>query len=49
MGVRDACLTKCCRAKKATEKLKFHAEYKVLKNEVKMKTKQNLFEKLKKN
>ena len=40
MRVRDACFIKYCRAKKATEKLKIHAEYKVLRNEVKMKTKQ---------
>ena len=40
MHVRDACFIKYCRAKKATEKLKIHAEYKVLRNEVKMKTKQ---------
>ena len=40
MRVRDVCFIKCCGAKKATEKLKIHAEYKVLRNEVKMKTKQ---------
>ena len=40
MHVRDACFIKYCRAKKATEKLKIHAEYKVLRNAVKMKTKQ---------
>ena len=40
MRVRDACFIKYCKAKKATEKLKNHAEYKVLRNEVKMKTKQ---------
>ena len=40
MHVRDAGFLKYCRAKKATEKLKVHAEYKVLRNEVKMKTKQ---------
>ena len=34
MAVRDACCIKYCRAKKATEKLKIHAEYKVLRNEV---------------
>ena len=38
--VRDACFIKYCRTKKAKEKLKIHAEYKVLRNEVKMKTKQ---------
>ena len=40
MCVRDAYFIKYCRAKRATEKLKIHLEYKVLKNEVKMKTKQ---------
>ena len=41
MRVRYACFIKYCRAKKAREKkLKIHAEYKVLRNEVKMKTKQ---------
>ena len=40
MHVRDAGFLKYCRAKKATEKLKVHAKYKVLRNEVKMKTKQ---------
>ena len=51
MRFRDACFIKYCRAKKTTEKLKFHAEYKVLRTEVKMKTKeakknyQDLFEK----
>ena len=52
MRVRDVYFKKYRRAKKATEKLKNHAEYKVLRNEVKMKTKQakknyyqNLFEK----
>ena len=40
MRVKDACFIKYCRAKKETEKLKIHAEYKVLRNEVKMKTKQ---------
>ena len=41
MRVRDAaCFIKYCRAKKAIEKLKIHTEYKVLRNEVKMKTKQ---------
>ena len=40
MRVRDACIIKQYGAKKAAEKLKFHAEYKVLRNEVKMKTKQ---------
>ena len=40
MRVRDACFIKYFRAKKATEKKKkIHAEYKVLRNEVKMKTK----------
>ena len=41
MRVRDACFVKYCRARKAAEKLKIHAEYKVLRNEVKMKTKQS--------
>ena len=41
MRVRDACFVKYCRAIKAAEKLKIHAEYKVLRNEVKMKTKQS--------
>ena len=52
MRVRDVYFKKYRRAKKATEKLKNHAEYKVLRYEVKMKTKQakknyyqNLFEK----
>ena len=40
MRVRDVCFIKCCGTKKATEKLKIHAEYKVLRNEVKMETKQ---------
>ena len=40
MCVRDACIIKYRRAKKITEKLEIHTEYKVLKNEVKMKTKQ---------
>ena len=40
MRFRDACFIKYCRAKKTTEKLKFHAEYKVLRTEVKMKTKE---------
>ena len=40
MRVRHACFIKYCRAKKVTEKLKIHAEHKVLKNEFKMKTKQ---------
>ena len=31
---------KYCRAKKATEKLKIYAQHKILKNEVKMKSKQ---------
>ena len=34
MRVRDACFIKYCRAKKATEKLKNHAQYNVLRNEV---------------
>ena len=38
--VRDGGFIKYCRAKKATEKLQIHPEYKVLRNEVKMKTKQ---------
>ena len=38
--VRDACIIKYCRAKKATEKLEIYTEYKVLRNEVKMKTRQ---------
>ena len=40
MRFRDASFIKYFRAKKATEKLKIHGEYKVLRNEVKMKTKQ---------
>ena len=41
MRVRDACFIKYCRAKKSNKKkIKIHAEYKVLRNEVKMKTKQ---------
>ena len=36
----DACFIKYCRDKKATEKLEIHAKYKVLRNEIKMKTKQ---------
>ena len=40
MRFRDACFIKYCRAKITTEKLKFHAEYKVLRTEVKMKTKE---------
>ena len=40
MCVRDACFVEYCRAKKTTEKIKIHAEYKVLRNEIKMKTKQ---------
>ena len=40
MPVRDACFIKYCRAKKTTEQLKIHVEYKTLRNEVKMKTKQ---------
>ena len=40
MRVRDAWFTKHCRAKKTTEKLKIHAKYNVLRNEVKMTTKQ---------
>ena len=39
MRVRDDCFVKYCRAKK--EKLKIYMEYKVLRNEVKMKTKQD--------
>ena len=40
MGARDACLIKYSRAKKATEKVKIHVEYKVLTNVVNMETKQ---------
>ena len=40
LQVRDAFFIKYCRAKKTIGKLKIHAEYKVLTNEVKMKTKQ---------
>ena len=40
MRVRHACFIKYCRAKKVTEKLKIHTEHIVLKNEIKMKTKQ---------
>ena len=39
MRVRDDCFVKYCRAKK--EKLKMYMEYKVLRNQVKMKTKQD--------
>ena len=42
MCMRDVCFIKYCRAKKLTEKLKIHTEYKVLRNEVKMKTKQTI-------
>ena len=42
MCLRDVCFIKYCRAKKLTEKLKIHTEYKVLRNEVKMKTKQTI-------
>ena len=51
MCIRDACFIKYYRARKAIEKLKIHTEYKTLRNEVKMKTKQakkncqDLFEK----
>ena len=51
MRVRDACFIKYCRAKKATEKLKNLAQYKVLRNEVNWKLNklkkyyQDLFEK----
>ena len=40
MRVRDACFIKYCRAKKATQKLEIHVEYKVLRDEIKMNTKQ---------
>ena len=40
MRFGDACLIKYCRAKKATEKVKIHAGYKVLTNVVNMETKQ---------
>ena len=40
MHVRDASFINYCRAKKATKKLKIHGEYKVLRIEVKTKTKQ---------
>ena len=51
MRVRDACFIKYCRAKKATEKLKNLAQFKVLRNEVNWKLNklkkyyQDLFEK----
>ena len=40
MRVRDACFIKYCRAKKATQRLEIHVEYKVLRDEIKMNTKQ---------
>ena len=40
MRFSDACFIKYCRAKKTTEKFKIHAEYKVLRTEIKMKTKE---------
>ena len=33
MNVRDTCFIKYCRAKNATEELKIHAEYKIIRNE----------------
>ena len=39
MHVKDACFIKYCRSKKATEKIRIHAEYKIQRNEVKMKIK----------
>ena len=40
MRVKDAYFIKYCRAKNSNKKIKIHAENKILRNEVKMKTKQ---------